>query len=279
MNNIFSHSWGVREICALLEDFEYFGKEFEVKSISDISFPLENSLCEYTKGDLPEISEKVVLLTQKNIDGYNCIVVKNSKKCLVDIISKIDFKKIESKISDTTKIGRNCCIDDDVVIGNNTVVEDGVIIRGGTIIGSNCIIRANAIIGSESYSFYYDDEYQSVPSLGGVIINNDVEIGPGCNISRGNFDNTIIGKGTKMDALNHIAHDCVIGDNCTITASVALCGYVKIGCNTRVAPNASILQRKVVGNNVVIGLGAVVVTDVPDDSNYFGNPARKLPKK
>ncbi|MDN3679484.1 UDP-3-O-(3-hydroxymyristoyl)glucosamine N-acyltransferase [Vibrio tapetis subsp. quintayensis] len=278
MNNTFSHPLLVSDICKLLDKCEHFGKDFEVTSISDISEPLEHSLCEYTKGDLPESQEGYVLLTQKKVDGYNCIVVENSKKCLVKLIKALEFKKNRSLLSPTALIGENCTIDDGVIIGERTIVESGVVIRGGTKIGTDCIIRANATIGSEGYSFYYDNEYYAIPSLGGVIIGDGVEIGSGCNISKGNFNNTVIGKGSKLDALNHIAHDCMIGERCTITASVALCGYVKVGSNTRIAPNASILQRKIVGNNAVIGLGAVVVSNVPDGSSYFGNPARKVLK-
>jgi UDP-3-O-[3-hydroxymyristoyl] glucosamine N-acyltransferase len=87
---------------------------------------------------------------------------------------------------------------------------------------------------------------------------------------------TILEDYVKLDNLVHIAHDCFIGKSCTITAGVSFCGYVTVGEGTRVAPNATIKQRLIIGKKVLVGLGAVVTKNVNDSEIVAGNPAKVL---
>ena len=124
-------------------------------------------------------------------------------------------------IGEQVSIGHHCRIDPQVVIHGHCRIGDHVIIQSGTIIGSD--------------AFYYNSRknrevwYRKMESGGRVIIEDEVEIGAGCTIDRGVTHDTLIGRGTKLDNLIHIGHDCHIGKNCLIAAQVGIAGGVNIG--------------------------------------------------
>jgi len=109
-----------------------------------------------------------------------------------------------------------------------------------------------------------------------VIIEDDVEIRANVNIDRGNLGDTVIGAGTKIDCLTHIAHNVQIGKNCIIVCLVCIAGSAQIGDNSWIAPGAIIRNKIKVGKNVVVGMGAVVTKDVEDDITVVGNPAHRF---
>ena len=147
-------------------------------------------------------------------------------------------------------------------------------------IGKNVIIGAGAVIGGEGFGYMPDENGELIqfPHIGKVIIEDDVEIGANVCIDRGALGDTIIGKGTKIDNLVHIAHNVEIGKNCQIICHVSLGGSVKIGDNSFIGIGASIRNQIKIGKNVMVGMGAVVVKDVPDNTTMVGNPANPIPK-
>ncbi len=145
-------------------------------------------------------------------------------------------------------------------------------------IGKNVIIGAGTVIGGEGFGYMPDENGELIqfPHIGGVIIEDDVEIGANVCIDRGALGDTIIGRGTKIDNLVHIAHNVKIGKNCQIICQVGIGGSVEIGDNCFIGIGAVIRNQKSIGKNVVIGMGAVVVKDVPNNSTVIGNPARPM---
>jgi UDP-3-O-[3-hydroxymyristoyl] glucosamine N-acyltransferase len=170
-------------------------------------------------------------------------------------------------------IGSNVEINDNVTIGPNTVIDN-------TKIESNVSIGSNNSIGLMGFGYEKNDKniYESFPHFGKVIINENVEIGSNNCIDRGSLKNTVIGKGSKIDNLVHIAHNVKIGKNCMLIGQSQIAGSVQLGDNVWVAPSASILNGIKVGNNTFIGIGSVVIKDIQNDISVFGNPARALKK-
>jgi len=113
-----------------------------------------------------------------------------------------------------------------VVIGNGTRVYSGVQIHDQVRIGRNVVLKSGCVIGSDGFGFERNDEgtFEKFPHVGGVVIKDDVEIGGNTCVDRGTLSNTIIGKGTKIDNLVHIAHNVVVGKNCAIIALACLGG-------------------------------------------------------
>ncbi len=160
-----------------------------------------------------------------------------------------------------------------VVIGKNTKIMANVIIHENTTIGDNVIIREGSVIGSPA--FYYFDcngNNEAVDSVGGVIIENNVELHPNIVVCKGVLGgNTEIGKYTKIDSNCYIAHDVKIGENCIITNNVILAGAVVINKNVFIGVGANIVPLITVGENCKISAGSVVTKDVEDNSQVSGN--------
>jgi len=114
----------------------------------------------------------------------------------------------------------------------------------------------------------------AMPSLGGIIIGDNVFVGSNCTIDQGTFSNTIISSDVKIDNGVHIAHNVIISPRTIITAHVEISGSTKIGSDTYIAPNVCIREGLEIGNNVFLGIGSTVVKDIPDNAVAFGSPAR-----
>jgi len=182
------------------------------------------------------------------------------------------------KIGTNVAIGCYCVIGDDVSIGDNTIINNNVVIASGTLLGCKCYIKSGSIIGEDGFGFERDQNNVPIriPQLGKVIIGDSVEIGAKCTIARGTIDNTIIENNVKIDDQVHVAHNVFIGEGTIITGCAEISGGVKIGRFCWLAPGCSIIQKKIIGDHSMIGIGAVVLNDVKADTVVFGNPATLL---
>jgi len=145
-------------------------------------------------------------------------------------------------------------------------------------IGRRVKIGPGARIGFDGFGYEKNEEngWEQFPHRGKVIIGDDVDIGANTCIDRGNLKDTIIGDGTKIDNLTHIAHNAVIGKNCIIVCLVCVAGSAQIGDNSWIAPGVIIRDGIKVGKNVTVGMGAIVTKDVRDNVTVIGNPAREM---
>ena len=140
----------------------------------------------------------------------------------------------------------------------------------------------SAQIGGVGFGFEKDDNGYIIPLKRKehkftVMIADDVEIGDNTVIHRGRWRDTVIGEGTKIDSLVHVAHNVVIGKNCLVVAGTVIGGSVTIGDGCFIGENVSIRQGVKIASNVTIGMGAVVLQDIDQpNSTWVGNPARKI---
>jgi UDP-3-O-[3-hydroxymyristoyl] glucosamine N-acyltransferase len=183
-----------------------------------------------------------------------------------------------SEIHPTSIIGQNVVIENGCVIGEKTVIEHNVVLHAGTRIGKNSRIRSCSSIGGDGFGFerLADGTPLRFPHLGGVFIGDNVEVGSCTTIARGTLSDTVIEDNVKIDNLVHVAHNCVIRDGAFIIACAELSGGVTVGKNAWIAPNSCTHQKITIGENSLVGLGAVVTKDVPDRCVYAGNPAKKI---
>lgn len=168
-----------------------------------------------------------------------------------------------------------CLIGHGVVIGNQARILAGSVIKNA-IIGDRFVCNERAVIGAVGFTMADDEDGNKVriPTLGRVVIGDDVEIGTQDNISCGSGGDSVIGNHVKIDSLVYIGHDAHIEKNVEITGGVVIGGYVTIGEETRIGLNSTIRNRITIGKNVVIGMGSVVTKSVPDGMTKVGNPAR-----
>jgi len=181
-----------------------------------------------------------------------------------------------AKIHPSVHIGPNSYIGR-CEIGENTVIHGNVYIYPGAVIGRKVVIQAGTVIGAEGMGFHRNEkgELEQFPQIGGVIIEDDVEIGSNASIMRGAMGNTIIRQGTKIGHLCTIDHEVVIGKHCVIVVHSMLGGHSWIGDYSKVSLGACIRNGVKIGKNVVVGMGAVVTRDVEDGKTVFGVPAKE----
>ena len=202
--------------------------------------------------------------------------------------NKIAVASLTSIISKSARIGKNCSIGnftkigDKCIIGDNTVIGDRVNIEQNTRIGKNCIIQPGTVIGADGFAYErLEDtlELQRFPHIGGVVLSNNVEICSNCSIARGSLSDTIIGEGTKLDALVHVVHNVEIGRHSALTAGTIIGGSTRIGNMCWTGLNSTIKHKVKIGNKVVIGSDASVINDIDDEDIVAGVPAKSIKHK
>jgi UDP-3-O-[3-hydroxymyristoyl] glucosamine N-acyltransferase len=230
------------------------------------------------------------------IKKQQLIFVDNPRATFIKIINKIynkDKKGVvggisstaiisESAISSDCYVGNNVTIGESCSIGNNTVISDRVAIVQNCDIGRDCTIQAGATIGSDGFAFERDQDsldLEEFPHLSGVKIGNNVEICTNTSIARGSLSDTVIGDGTKLDALVHVAHNVVIGRNCELTAGTIIGGSTTIGDTSWMGLNCTLKNKISIGSRVIVGCGATVINDVPNEDIVAGVPAKSIKHK
>ncbi|MBX3588573.1 MAG: UDP-3-O-(3-hydroxymyristoyl)glucosamine N-acyltransferase [Ramlibacter sp.] len=181
-------------------------------------------------------------------------------------------------IHPTATIGCNVVLGKGVHIGAGTRVLHNVVIGDEVAIGERCLIKSGAIIGEEGFGFERDANGAAVrlPHIGGVLIEDDVEVGSLTTVCRGTLGHTVIRRGAKIDDHVHIAHNVDVGPDAFVIACAEISGGVIIGQGAWIAPCVTVKNQVRIGDRAVIGLGAVVLKDVDPDSTIVGNPGKPL---
>ncbi|MEI6092204.1 MAG: UDP-3-O-(3-hydroxymyristoyl)glucosamine N-acyltransferase [bacterium] len=183
------------------------------------------------------------------------------------------------KIGDRTILHPGVVILRDSVIGNDSVIYPNVSVYQNSVIGNNVIIGASTVIGSDGFGFIKDEDgtMLKIPHIGGVIIEDNVEIGSNTSVDRGTLCNTIIKKGTKIDNLVQIAHNCIVGENNILCGMVGLSGSTELGCNVIMGANSGTKGHIKIGDNCIVTARTSVSKDLKPGSEVKGMyPARPL---
>ncbi len=160
-------------------------------------------------------------------------------------------------------------------IGKNSLIHPGVRILADCVVGNNCIIHANAVIGSDGFGFTQHQGCQlKVPQVGNVVIEDDVEIGACVTVDRGALVSTVIGSGTKIDNMVHIAHNVQIGRNCVIVAQVGISGSTILEDEVTLAGQVGTAGHVRVGKGTTVAARGVVTSDVEPGSFVSGFPLK-----
>jgi UDP-3-O-[3-hydroxymyristoyl] glucosamine N-acyltransferase len=179
-----------------------------------------------------------------------------------------------SRIGDKVRIGAGVYIGTNVMIDSQTLIHPGVVVEADTEIGKEVIIQAGAVIASDGYGFETTSEgHYKIPQLGNVIIEDRVELGANVTVDRGTTGPTIIGEGTKVDNLVHVAHNVKIGKNCLLIAQAGIAGSAELGDWVTMAGKSGVTGHLEVGDKTTIAAQSIAISDVPVDSFYSGYPA------
>ena len=267
-------------------DLNYEG-DYEIKEVSQTKEVREGGMAFCTSLDSSDLDPKALFVGSEDLGLPNLLISSNPRLDFIKILAFLDKHvgfnhfNFESTIHPSVHLGKNVVIEKGVFVGKDTYIDHNVVVRSGSKIGSNCFIGAATTIGSDGFGYERDE--QGVPNkfvhLGGVSIGDNVDIGSLNSIVRGTLSDTIIESNVKTDNLVHIAHNVHIKEGALFAACSEVSGSVVIGKNAWIAPNVSIMEKVVIGDYAIVGLGAVVIRDVPDRTTVAGNPAKPLVKK
>jgi UDP-3-O-[3-hydroxymyristoyl] glucosamine N-acyltransferase len=198
----------------------------------------------------------------------------------------------EAHVDATAEICAQAVIEAHAAIGPRCKIGPGAVIGEGVVVGSDCRIGAQACIthaligarvyvypgakiGQEGFGFATTPRgFETMPQLGCVIIEDDVEVGANTTIDRGALGNTVIGAGTRLDNLVQIAHNVRIGRHCAIAALVGISGSVEIGDFVAIGGQAGFAEHVQVGTRSRIGAQSGVMANLDADAVVVGSPAR-----
>ena len=177
-------------------------------------------------------------------------------------------------IGDRSVIGAGNFIGAGCKIGTDCVFHANVTLREYTVVGSRVILHAGVVIGADGFGFeMVEGRHKKIPQLGNVEIGDDVEICANTAIDRARFGTTRIGRGTKIDNLVQIGHNCVIGEHCIICGLVGMAGSTIVGNYVTIAGQVGIAGHLTIGDKSIIMAQAGVTKDVPPGSFMLGAPA------
>jgi UDP-3-O-[3-hydroxymyristoyl] glucosamine N-acyltransferase len=200
------------------------------------------------------------------------------------------------------RLGRRCRIGPGVVIGQGAAIGDDAVIHARAVIGARVEIgdrftcQPGAVIGGDGFSFVTPEEsgvekarrtlgdtgeaveqsWTRIHSLGSVRIGDDVEVGANATIDRGTVADTTIGRGTKIDNLVHVGHNCRIGEDCLLCGQVGLAGGITMGDRVVLGGQVGVSDNITIGDDVVAGGATVILSRVAAGEAILGYPATKM---
>lgn len=181
-----------------------------------------------------------------------------------------------------TVIGASSVVGAGVAIGRNCRIHPRAVLYPGTVLGDRVIVHAGAVLGADGFGYVRDPatgEYLQFPQQGQLLIEDDVEIGANTTIDRGALEQTRIGRGTKLDNLVHIGHNCTIGRNVVIAAQTGISGSCTIGDGAVLGGQVGIGDHAGVGEGVILGGQAGVLPHKylrGPGMAFWGTPAKPL---
>ncbi|HWD19834.1 MAG TPA: UDP-3-O-(3-hydroxymyristoyl)glucosamine N-acyltransferase [Verrucomicrobiae bacterium] len=162
----------------------------------------------------------------------------------------------------------------DARLGDDVCLFPNVVLYAKTVLGHRVVIHAGTVIGSDGYGYVFDEgRHRKVLQVGKVVIHDDVEIGANSAIDRAALGDTIIGAGTKIDNLVHVAHNVVMGKHCLVMGQSGFAGSTRLGDYVVVASQSGIAGHLKLGHQAMIGAKSGVMRDIPDGGKVLGIPA------
>ena len=186
------------------------------------------------------------------------------------------------EIGEGSFFGAGCVIGANTKIGRDCLLYPNVTIYPGARLGDRVIVHAGAVLGSDGFGYVRDEtwkRYEKFPQVGRLEIEDDVEIGANATIDRGALDTTRIGRGTKIDNLVHIGHNCQIGEDVVIAAQTGLSGSITVEDNVVLGGQVGIGEYARIEEGVMLGgQGGVLPNKVLRGKGiaFWGTPARPV---
>lgn len=292
------------KICDELK-LEFIGDDREISGLQTLDGATKDNIVYFENEKLLELLKNTkagaVIISNKfkEFVPVNCSIVFSENPHLsMAYISKIFAPSIINQNNKQPQIGQSALVMLNVYIGNGSVIKDNVtlmpgvyvgenvIIEEGTLIhpnvviyndtkiGKNCTILANSTIGSDGFGYAHTKtgEHIKIYHTGNVILEDNVEIGANTTVDRAVFGSTIIKKGTKVDNLVQIGHNCELGENTILVSQVGLSGSTKTGRNVVMGGQSGSAGHLKIGDFATVASRGGVTKSIEGNKIYSGNP-------
>ncbi len=178
-------------------------------------------------------------------------------------------------LGSNVRIGAHCVLGDGVSVGSATELFPNVTLYPDSVLGERVIVHSGTRVGVDGFGYVSrGGVHTRIPQVGGCVIGDDVEIGANCTIDRGSIGCTVIGAGSKLDNLVHIAHNVHIGPRSMVLAQVGVAGSTRTGESVAMGGQAGLVGHLKIGAGARIGAQAGVIGDVGPGEVVSGYPAR-----
>ncbi len=194
------------------------------------------------------------------------------ERCQIDESARFG---VNVRLGEGVTIMAGCYVGDNVTIGSGTLLHPNVTLYHGTEIGEQCIIHSGTVIGCDGYGFAHtkSGEHVKIYQNGIVVVEDSVEIGANCTIDRAVFGATRIRRGTKLDNLIQIAHNCDVGEHSLMAAQAGLAGSSKLGRNVVMGGQSGTAGHLEIGAFATIAGKGGVTKSLEGGKTYAGFPA------
>ncbi|MCB5249903.1 MAG: UDP-3-O-(3-hydroxymyristoyl)glucosamine N-acyltransferase [Candidatus Cloacimonadales bacterium] len=286
-------------------------KNIVFNNVSELGDANSKSICFYENSKYKQLAENskagLIFITKDSDLKSKSILLPMDKPyysfiTLVTIWLQIDNKNMTPFISETAKIAESAKVGQNVTIGHNVVIENDVIVDDNTIIEANSVIKENvkigkhchlypnvtiyqdcvinnqviihsgAVIGADGFGFALINNQQiKIPQVGNVLIEDNVEIGACSCVDRATIGTTIVKKGTKIDNLVQVGHNCKIDEHSILCAQVGLAGNSSIGKTVYLAGQVGVAGHLHIEDNTMVGAQSGVASSIKT-GKYFGTP-------
>jgi UDP-3-O-[3-hydroxymyristoyl] glucosamine N-acyltransferase len=164
-----------------------------------------------------------------------------------------------------------------VEIGEDSVLYPHVVVRDGVRLGRRVIVHPGAVIGADGFGYAFDGaRHRKIPQVGGVRVEDDVEIGANTTVDRATLGDTVVGQGTKIDNLVQVGHNVEIGEHTVIAGQTGIAGSVRVGRGVTMGGQVGINNHVSIGDGAVLAAQSGVAQDAPAGERLAGTPAQPL---
>lgn len=179
------------------------------------------------------------------------------------------------RLGDRCRLAEGVSLGDGVTVGEDTLIGPHAVCYAEATIGARVVIKGGAVVGGPGFGYLSGaDGHRRIPHVGGCILEDDVELGSNSCVDRGSVDDTVIGRGTKVDNLVHIGHNVRIGRRCLLMAGVGIAGSTRIGDDVILAGHVGVTDHLLIGDGARIAAKSAVFGDIPAGASFSGHPAR-----
>jgi len=184
-----------------------------------------------------------------------------------------------ARLGDRVVVGAGAVIGADAEVGDDTTLYEHVVLYPRTAVGARVILHAGVRLGADGFGYVPGkDGHAKIPHVGRCVVGDDVEIGANSTVDRGSVGDTVIGRGTKIDNLVQVGHNCQVGARCFLMAQVGLAGSTVVEDDCILAGQVGVGGHLTIGRGARIAAQSGVAGDVPAGETwggYFARPHRE----